>query len=179
MNYRISALAGTSLAAILAVSMVVMPAAFATAHEGTYLDIVSAEVQEKDDSVKLELYTAEDAAAGVPSAYGYVALTEDGQDMLAVTTHFGVVDENPESTEDTAFFHTHIVDIVGSCEEGVQVSADPDAVGEFKIDGTEIKVTDVDSSLVGELTGTVASFTIHLEGSNVCVVPIEAEASSD
>jgi hypothetical protein len=107
MNYRISALAATSLAAILAVSMVVMPAAFATAHEGTYLDIVSAEVQEKDDSVKLELYTAEDAAAGVPSAYGYVALTEDGQDMLAVTTHFGVVDENPESTEDTAFFHTH------------------------------------------------------------------------
>jgi hypothetical protein len=171
------------LAAVLAVSMILTPVAYADFHEGTYLDIVAAEVQQNNGLIKLELYTAEDADTGVPAAYGYAAMTEDGQNILAVTTHFGIVDEDPESTEETAFFHTHIVDVVGDCETGAQVSADPDAVGDFKIDGTEIKVTDVPAGSVSTLTGDVISFTIHLEGEGedlkVCVVPVDAIAELD
>lgn len=169
MKTRITVLIA-SLAAVLAVSMIVTPA-FATGH----LDIVNAELKQKNDKVKLELYTAQDAGSGVPNAYGYAALTADGQNILAVTTHFGIDDEEPDATEENAYFHTHIVDVIGNCDTGLQVSADPDAVGNLKIDGTEVKVTNVDAADVGALTGQVISFTIHLEGegagTKVCVVP--------
>lgn len=165
------------LAAVLAVSMIVTPA-FATGH----LDIVSAELQEKNSEVKLEVNTAADAGSGVPDAYGYAALTADGQNILAVTTHFGIDDEEPDATEENAFFHTHIVDVVGNCDTGLQVSADPNAVGNLKIDGTEVKVTNVDAADVGTLTGQVISFTIHLEGegddTKVCVVPQDSEIAT-
>src|SRR5688572_25205501 len=93
------------LVAVLAISVVVIPA-YAAGH----LDIVSAEVQEKNGDVKFELNTAADVTSGLPGFYGYAALTSDFQDILVAVTHLPIDDVDPDADEETGF-HTHIVDL--------------------------------------------------------------------
>ena len=168
------------LVAVLAVSMVV--AAVATpAYASGHLDIESAEVQEKDGDVKLELYTAADVTSGLPGFYGYAALTSDFQDVLVAVTHLPIDDVDPDADEETGF-HTHIVDLTTEteCASGIAVAfASPEAVGELKVDGTEVKVTDVDAGDVGDLSGDVASFTLTIEDSELCVNVSEIIAATD
>jgi hypothetical protein len=156
--------------------MVVTPA-FATGH----LDIVSAEVQEKNEKVKLELNTAADVTSGLPGFYGYAALTSDFQDILVAVTHLPIDDVDPDADPETGF-HTHIVDLTTEtdCASGIAVAfASPEAVGELKVDGTEVKVTDVDAADVGELSGAVPSFTLTIEDSELCVNVSEIVAATE
>jgi hypothetical protein len=57
--------------------------------------------------------------------------------------------------------------------------ASPEAVGELKVDGTEVKVTDVDAADVGELSGAVPSFTLTIEDSELCVNVSEIVAATE
>lgn len=159
--------------------MITTPA-FAAGH----LTLTKAEVQDKNGNVKMEVNVAasiEDAAAG-GALFGYVALTDDFQDMLALTTH-EPIDDNGDDDSGPSGVHSHIVDVIGLCSNGVDpkvsASAFSPSQDTVKVDGTEVKVTGVDSDLTGEFTGTVASFTIYLEGTDVCVEIAGALAAED
>ena len=178
MNPRTTVLTA-SLTAVLAVSMVATPA---LATHAAYLDLTKGEVKDDGTSVKFEVTVAGDLedAANDGALFGFVALTGDFQDMLALTTHIPI-DDNGADDDGPSGFHTHIVDVIGNCADGLKVSASgfSPAQDSVEVKGNSIEANGVDSTLTGEFSGTIASFTIHLEGSDVCVVVDDAIATED
>ncbi len=170
----------TILAAmVLAAGLVVNPLAFAQIP--AYLDIVEGELK-VNDNVSMEIKLAGDATSGIPNAYGYAALTSDGQNVLAVTTHEGICDsatQTPGVCE--SVFHTHIVNLdtssaVCASVASIEVtSASFSAPGKLEVDGKQVQVEDVPKASVGDLSGTIVSFNIVIvtvDGStHICLDP--------
>src|SRR5574340_566266 len=159
---------GAILAAVAVISMTAVPAMALSPLP--YLQIVSSSVSDSPASVSIT--TAAPVASGIPSAYGYGVITSNG--VLAVTTHKGVgPDSITQVTNQRPVFHTHFVTLAstGDCASGLKVaSASFNEVGNLKISGDNISITNIDSS-VGTLTNAVVSFTLTLENGNICVNP--------
>lgn len=173
---------GISLAAVFAVSMIMLPIAIA---QLSFLDIVEAEIEVDDGEFEMEVEMAADFLSGAPDTpYGIVALTSDFQDMPGTTTHGGVGPDSETQQGGTgAVEHNHIVDATmdADCASGVKVtSASFDDPGDLEVDDEEIEVENIPMSRVGDLTGVVLSFTLSFDDENddgidsLCVNPQEA-----
>ncbi len=167
--------ASTSVA--IALLMMATPA-FAV----SFLDITQAQVENGEENVSVEIETGatipQDGSSG---AFGYGAIGDSGK-VLAVTTHAGVLDSEAQSGDaSNPVFHTHIVELKTTtpCASGLAVaSASFETVGKLEVSGNSVDVSDVPVSAVGELTGTVVSFTLSVESGDVCIndlTPITAE----
>ena len=159
-----------SLVTVFVVSMIMLPA-YATAG---YLTITSADVEKGKKGWKFEIETA---GKILPvGTYGYGAFGENG--VIAVTTHGGVGPDSEAQHGDASnpVFHTHIVqlntgtDTACSSEIGVK-SASFETVGKLEISGKTVEVSKIPENAVGKLTGTVVSFNLGFEGSELCVYP--------
>jgi len=169
-------LMGASLAAVFTVSMIILPIAVA---ELSFLDIVDAEIEVDDDEFEMEIEMAADFLDGAPDTpYGVAALTSDFQDMPAVTTHGGIgPDSETQQGGTSEVEHIHIVDgtMATDCDSGLAVAdASFEDPGDLEVDDNEIEVEDIPRSLVGDLTGTVASFTLSFsDDGDLCINPQE------
>lgn len=159
MNTR--TLLGISLAAVFAIAMT---PAFAGGI-ASYYDVIDAEVREKnhpnskDSGLKLEAYTATTIPTDGSDLLGYGVLT-DGAWLVATTSHAGVLDSETQGVASNAVWHNHYVKLQGDGEcpvspvGGLQLSVMDltwQSPGTTKIDGTEIKLTDIET---GVPTGT-------------------------
>jgi hypothetical protein len=209
MNTR--TLLGISLAAVFAIAMT---PAFAGGI-ASYYDVIDAEVREKthpngkDFGLKLEAYTATAIPTDGSDLLGYGVLT-DGAWLVATTSHAGVLD----STKQTGgaadpIWHNHYVALTGDGEcpvspvGGLQLSVSDltwESPGTTKIDGTELKLTTIDTGIPsgtwhsgagGSEGGVVAVNTgiisdqfvsFHLMGgpsSQICVIVNDIITASD
>jgi len=153
---------GISLAAVFAISMVVP--ALASGH----LTITEAEVD--DDEVEIE--TAADIPTdGSSGAFGYGAFTTDGK-VVAVTTHGGVgPDSESQADANDPVFHSHLVELTTAtgCNSGLAVdSVSFKEIADFEVEDNEVEIEDIDQ----ELNGVVVSFSLTLEGGDICVNPV-------
>ena len=167
-------LLGATLAAVFAVSMMMVPA-FAGGH--LVLDKV-----EVKDNVKQSLEI--NAGANIPQdgsvgAFGYGAFGTKA--VLAITTHGGV---GPDSETQTGtadpVFHTHAVQLTTTtpCASGLAVaSASFKEVGDLEVSGDTVEVKNISNGKIGTLTGTVVSFTLTVESGDICVNVINVAAS--
>ena len=153
---------GTTLAAVFVVFMIV------PAFAGGHLAITEAEVD--DDEVEIET-SADIPTDGSAGAFGFGAFTTDGK-VVAVTTHGGVGpdSETQEDASDPAF-HSHLVELMGStdCDSELAVaSVSFEEIADFEVEDNEVEIDDIDQ----ELNGVVVSFSLTLEGGDICVNPI-------
>ena len=161
-------LVGTSLALIFVASMIMIPA-FA----GGHLTFDEVDVDKRSLEIEVTADIPQDGSAG---AFGYGAFGTKA--ILAITTHGGV---GPDSESQTGaadpILHTHAVTAktVTPCASGLAVaSASFEEVGDLEVDGNEIEVEKISKSKIGKLTGTVVSFTLTLEGGDICINVIDS-----
>jgi hypothetical protein len=157
----------------IAVLMMATPAFAAS-----FLDITKAKVENDKKNVSVEIKTgATIPKDGSSGAFGYGAIGDSGK-VLAVTTHGGVLDSKAQhGVASNPVFHTHIVELKTTtpCASGLAVkSASFETVGKLKVSGNSVEVSHVSVSAVGKLTGTVVSFTLSLEGGDVCINNLKA-----
>jgi hypothetical protein len=154
----------------IAVLMMATPAFAAS-----FLDITKAVVENEKTNVSLDIKTgATIPKDGSSGPFGYGAFGDSGK-VLAVTTHGGVLDsEAQHGVASNPVFHTHVVVLKTTtpCVSGLAVaSASFETVGKLQVSRNSVEVSHVPVSAVGKLTGTVVSFTLTLEGGDVCVNP--------
>ena len=166
-------------AALVTISIAVLMMA-TPAFAASFLDITKAKV-ENEKNISLEIKTgATIPKDGSSGAFGYGAIGDSGK-VLAVTTHGGVLDSKAQhGVASNPVFHTHIVELKTTtpCASGLAVkSASFETVGKFEVSGNSVEVSHVDVSAVGKLTGTVVSFTLSLEGGDVCINNLKATSA--
>jgi hypothetical protein len=108
--------------------------------------------------------------------YGFAALTTNGQNILAVATHAGLLDSEDQSSPGDDTLHTHILDVISSkdCINGMKVSsASFRSPGILEVLEHKVKVRAVPVEQVGDLSGTVISFILTIENGNTCVNPVD------
>jgi|SRR5579864_4054864 len=136
-----------------------------------YLTLVSSTITSSPQSVTI--VTGAPVASGIPNDYGYGVISEHG--VLAITTHAGVLDSvTQHGAASNPVFHTHLVTLKSAtdCSFAAVDTASLNQVGDLKISGNTISVTNIDSS-VGTLTGPTVSFTLTLGSDNdICVNPV-------
>jgi hypothetical protein len=176
----------TSLAATMAVSMIIAPAAFAA----TYLGIDGFDVQTKDNNDNTRIKVNIDVGANVPldgsgGAFGYAVFTGGFNNVLVLVTHLGIDDSEHE--DPVSGFHTHVLDLMGPTSACADADAEVDLANSvankgfdldsnYSINGDKISVGYTPTSLLGGSTVTaVHSFTVEpvFDGSdnltNLCV----------
>ena len=158
----------TSLTAIFVASMIMVPA-FAGGH------LTFDEVEVEGRSLEIEV-TADIPQDGSAGAFGYGAFGTKA--ILAIATHGGV---GPDSESQTGaadpVLHTHAVTAktVTPCPSGLAIaSASFEEVGDLEVDGNEIEVENISKKKIGKLTGTIVSFTLTLEGGDICINVIDS-----
>ena len=201
-------LLGISLAAVFAFAM---PPAFAGI--SSYYDIIDAEVREKDHPIGKDSGLKLEANVGAPiptdgsDLLGYGVLT-DGW-LVVTTSHGGVLDSEDQANAADPVWHNHYVQLQGDGECPVSPVGDLqlsvadltwESPGTTKIDGSEVKLTAIDTGVpsdtyhsgaggsegsevavdTGAISGTFVSF--QLSGgpsSQICVEVMDAIAASD
>jgi hypothetical protein len=148
------------------------------AFAASFLDITKATVENGKKNVSVEIQTgATIPKDGSSGAFGYGAIGDSGK-VLAVTTHGGVLDsESQHGVASNPIFHTHIVELKTTtpCASGLAVaSASFETVGKLEVSGNSVEVSHVPVSAVGKLTGTIVSFTLSLQGGDVCINNLKA-----
>lgn len=164
------------------------------AEPAEYLSIKETEVAvESKGAVKmldLEIKTAANIPVdGKSGAFGYAALSDDGNNLLILVSHLPIDDssrENPKSG-----FHTHVLDLkepTAACkganfEVDLQNSAKNkafDADYKYQIKGNEISIDDVPVSDLGDAgVEAVVAFTLkpvldaYQKASNLCVYVVD------
>lgn len=159
-----------------------------------YLMIKEAEVEvEIKDSLKtldLEIKTnGKIPMDGKSGAFGYAALTAEGNNLLVLVTHLPIDDsshENPKSG-----FHTHVLDLKTPTEacKGANFEVDLENSGKnkafdanyrYKITGNEIEVEGVSTADLGDAgVESVVSFTLKpildatQKPTNLCVFVVD------
>ncbi len=159
----------TALVAAFVASIGFMPAMAASPLP--YLTLVSSIITPSPQSVTI--VTGAPVASGIPNDYGYGVISGNG--VLAITTHAGVLDSVAQNgAASNPVFHTHLVTLksAADCTFKAVNTASLNQVGDLKISGNTIQVTNIDSS-VGTLIGPTVSFTLAVgSGGDVCVNPV-------
>lgn len=177
-----------SLAAILAVSMIVTPA-FASGH--LVLDGFFAQTTANNDNtrIKVSFTTGADVPVdGTSGAFGYAVLTGGLNNVLVLVTHLPIDDSEHE--DETSGFHTHVLDLMAPSAACDGFSAEVDLANsvankgfdldaDYSIDGSEVSIGYVPTKLLGgDTVGAVASFTVTpvFDGenlTNLCVTVVD------
>jgi hypothetical protein len=170
-------LASTALLITLVglIAILIVGSRFVTADHVPYLDIVAAQLDPNE--VRMRIETAGNANGGIVDARGLAALTDDFQDMLAVTWHGGVgPDSECQVDANDNCGHTHVVDAVidALCNSTIAVSsASFEQIGDLSVVGNVVDVSNADPSQLGNLNGQILSFTLTVENERVCINPDE------
>jgi len=165
---------GISFAAVFAVSMMMVPA-FAGGH------LVLEKVEVKDNGKQsLEIDVgANIPQAGEAGAFGYGAFGTKA--ILAITSHGGVGPDSETQTDAAdPVLHTHAVTATTDtpCPSELAVaSASFKEVGDLEVSGDTVEVTNISKGKIGTLTGTVVSFTLSSENSDICINVVNAAES--
>jgi len=170
-----SLLLGISLTSVFVVSMIISQSVMAGAPPG-YLDITNAKLVESQKNVKMHIKVAGNTDDGIDpdtgeGFFGYAALTEDFNDVLAVTYHEPIVDSDAQPG-----WHSHVVDLTTEtgCVSGLAVaSASLGEPGHTIVKRNNILVNQVSPDDVGSFSGAFASFGLTVEGGEVCVNPVD------
>jgi hypothetical protein len=115
-----------------------------------YFDISSAEVNTKKTPLKLELYTLANVPVAGEDLLGYGVLTSGGDSLIVTTSHGGALDSITQSSAADPVWHNHYVKLQSDsgCPAGLagQLSVSDltwTSPGTTKIDGTEVKLTNI------------------------------------
>lgn len=142
-----------------------------------YLDLAAARLEEGPGHIWMVARVFGEVAPTIQRpAYGFAALTTNGQNILAVATHAGLLDSEDQSDPGDDTLHTHIIDVVSSkdCANGMKVaSASFRSPGTLEVLEHKVIVRAVSVDRVGDLTGTVISFILTFENGNTCVNPVD------
>ena len=121
---------------------------------------------------------AADINDGKPNLYGYGAIGSGGQ-LIAVATHPGVEDSAAQGGDPASdVFHSHNIatTTTTACASGTAVQLTSlllafEETGTVSISGDTLTVTGVptDDVALGTFTDSYLSFTLTLEGIEVCV----------
>ena len=156
---------GIALAAAFVFSMVMVPA-FA----GGHLVFDEVEISKNGKSLEIEV-SADIPQAGEAGAFGFGAFGTKA--ILAITSHGGVgPDSETQTNAADPVLHTHTVTTTTDtpCASGLAVaSASFEEVGDLEVDDDEIKVENIAKNKIGKLKGTVVSFTLTVENSDICI----------
>lgn len=171
MNSRTTVLTA-SLAAVLAVSMIVTPA-FASGHLTFASDATVDTKTNGTERIKVSFTTGADVPVdGSAGAFGYAVITDATtfNNVLVLVTHLGIDDSEHE--DPTSGFHTHVLDLMGpsaACsgfDAEVNLAASVankgfDLDGEYSIDGSEVSIGYTPTKLLADgSVDAVASFTV-------------------
>ncbi len=187
MNSRLFAtIGGTSVAALLAVSMIVSPALAA----GNYLDIKKAASNVSNGKLSVALTTAGKIPLdGQSGAFGYAVLTGGLNNVLVLVTHMPIDDSTHE--DPVSGFHTHVLDLKAASSDCSTHDLEVDLAGsgansafdsdyKYVIKGGVAAIAGVPTTdLGGNTVGGIVSFTVtpvFTSGSltNLCVDVIDA-----
>ena len=173
---------GISFAAVFALSMILIPA-YAAGH----LAIDKTDVKVKDlDKLKVDIrVTAKIPKDGSAGAFGYGIFTNGNENVLALTTHGGVLDHPSQVDKDDPVMHAHVLDLMApsaACiavaptgnpfEAEVNLTTSGDNFGfgadfDVKVKGKKITVNKVPVLELGDLitagnpgVDSIATFTI-------------------
>jgi hypothetical protein len=112
--------------------------------------------------------------------YGFAALTSDGNGLLAVTTHAGILDSEDQEDPGDDVLHTHVVDVISSddCVNGIKVvSASFESPGTLTVGSKKLKVSGAPPDSFGDFDGTIISFILTIEEGTICVNPVDSIAT--
>ena len=142
-----------------------------------YLDLAAARLEEGPGFVWMVARVVGEIAPTIQRPpYGFAALTSNGQNILAVVTHAGILDSEDQTDPGDDSLHTHIIDVVSSkdCDNGLEVaSASFRSPGILEVFEHKVKVRAVPVQQTGEFTGAVISFILTIEDGNICVNPVD------
>ncbi|MGI0012286.1 MAG: hypothetical protein ACREBU_02405 [Nitrososphaera sp.] len=145
-----------------------------------YLDLQSAKLKVNKHHVKLQINVEGSVAPTIQRPpYGFAALTSDGNGLLAVTTHAGILDSEDQTDPGDDTFHTHVVDVVSSddCANGIKVvSASLESPGTLTVGSNKATVKKAPAGNFGEFDGTIISFILTIEEGTICVNPVDSIA---
>lgn len=142
-----------------------------------HLELKSAKLVANSQKVMLDVRAQDVRPTIERPAYGYAALTDDGNNILVVATHAGLLDSEDQDDAGDDILHTHVVDVVPSsdCFNGIKVAfvsfASP---GNLIVGEDKIKVMGASAQDFGGFNGTVVSFILTFENGNVCVNPVDS-----
>lgn len=180
-----------TLAFVITATVAVEPV-FAKA-EG-YLAIETSEIETKgkgdDKTLNLEIKTAQAIPVdGKSGAFGYAALTDNGNNLMVVVTHLPIDDSSHEDPK--TGFHTHVLDLkqpTDACK-GASFEVDLENSGKnsafdadyrWKVKGNKISVDNIPASDLGDSgVETIVSFTLkpildsQKKPTNLCVTVVD------
>ena len=166
----------------------------ARAESEGYLAIKNAEIETKgkggEKTLDLEIKTAKAIPVdGKSGAFGYAALTDNGNNLMVVVTHLPIDDSSHEDAK--TGFHTHVLDLkqpTDACK-GASFEVDLDNSGKnsafdadyrWKVEGNKISVENIPVSDLGDSgVETVVSFTLkpildsQKKPTNLCVTVVD------
>jgi len=161
---------GLSLAAVFAVSML------GSAYAGGHLTIVDVEIS-KSEAGKNLLDIHITVGADIPetgSAFGYGVVGNAGfNNVLALTSHSGILDHSSQEDKDDGILHPHVLDLkaatdaCGAAElevdlaKTVKTKNNFDAPYDTVVDDEEVWVTGVPRSDLAGQAKVVVAFTIE------------------
>ncbi|HEV8387616.1 MAG TPA: hypothetical protein VGQ03_08340 [Nitrososphaera sp.] len=143
-----------------------------------YLDITFAKIHAGQKNAMMTIKVEGDVTPNIQRPpYGFAALTEDGNGILAVATHAGLLDSEDQDHPGDDIIHTHAVDVVPStdCVNGIKIaSASFESPGKLVVDTNRVKVSKAPSESFGDFDGTVISFILTVENGNICINPVDS-----
>lgn len=182
----ISTWVGTALLAVITSSV--------AGESAPYLNISKVEVETKgkgsDKTLELEIKTASAIPVdGKSGAFGYAALTDNGNNLMVAVTHLPIDDSSHEDPING--FHTHVLDLKEPTEacKGASFEVDLENSGKnsafdadyrWKVEGNELSVKNIPVSDVGDSgVEAVVSFTLKpilgtdKKPTNLCVTVVD------
>ena len=147
----------TVLLSILAATVFVLSMIMVPVYSGGHLVIDETEAEVDDGELEAEIEVTADIPTGGPMAFGYGIITGGFNNVLALTTHAGVLDHPSQSGASDPVFHAHVLDLAAAgtisdpCTDEAVVdfasSLSPltniGALYEVDVDDEEIEVEDV------------------------------------
>ncbi|MEC4747254.1 hypothetical protein [Methylomicrobium sp. Wu6] len=148
------------------------------------------EIKSTKKTLDLEIKTAKPIPVdGKSGAFGYAALTDNGNNLLVVVTHLPIDDSSHESPK--SGFHTHVLDLKAPTDacKGANFEVDLDnssknkafdADYHWKVSGNKISVEKVPVADLGDAgVESVVSFTLNpildanKKPTNLCVTVVD------
>jgi len=181
-----------SLIAVFAALIISIPLVHAAGHVvivETELEVTDVNILDVEIDVAADI--PEDGSAG---AFGYGIFTDGFNNVLALTTHAGILDSPVQEDLTDPVFHPHVldlaptsaltcdgfdavVDLVSTIGSGNDVNPE---ITDFDVDGDTLDISDIFAdSLLGDSGGpgnvgveTIATFTITVVADDLCLTVI-------
>lgn len=185
----------TNLQTLLSVVVVITAFSMNYAHaETAYLSMKNTETEVKSAAGQKTLEVEIKTQGAIPmdgksGAFGYAALSDNGNNVLVAVTHLPIDDSSYEKAP--SGFHTHVLDLMTPTKacEGASFEVDLtnsaknkafDANYQWEVEGDEIEIKNVPVADLGDAgIETIASFTLkpilNAEGkpTNLCVTVVD------